>query len=141
MVPWATVEAAKRWSIIIRPGQAIPTGHIELGELCRVHRGQVTGDNSIWIAGDHAKELPASVLTPTVTKARDLLRAGDVLENEMDLRRVINLPADLDELPRSVLPGIKRFLQWAKRQGGAQSSTAQTRPAWGDRTSVGSGKR
>src|SRR3546814_6903233 len=98
MVPWATVEAAKRWSIIIRPGQAIPTGHIELGELCRVHRGQVTGDNSIWIAGDHAKELPASVLTPTVTKARDLLRAGDVLENEMDLRRVINLPADLDEL-------------------------------------------
>src|SRR3546814_7662517 len=83
--------AAKRWSIIIRPGQAIPTGHIELGELCRVHRGQVTGDNSIWIAGDHAKELPASVLTPTVTKARDLLRAGDVLENEMDLRRVINL--------------------------------------------------
>src|SRR3546814_14559808 len=71
MVPWATVEAAKRWSIIIRPGQAIPTGHIELGELCRVHRGQVTGDNSIWIAGDHAKELPASVLTPTVTKARD----------------------------------------------------------------------
>src|SRR3546814_15637986 len=109
MVPWATGEAAKRWSIIIRPGQAMPTGHIELGELCRVHRGQVTGDNSIWIAGDHAKELPASVLTPTVTKARDLLRAGDVLENEMDLRRVINLPADLDELTRHVLPGIKRF--------------------------------
>src|SRR3546814_20766617 len=97
MVPWATVEAAKRWSIISRPGQAIPTGHIELGELCRVHRGQVTGDNSIWIAGDPAKELPASVLTPTVTKARDLLSAGDVLENEMDLRRVINLPADLEE--------------------------------------------
>src|SRR3546814_15917339 len=88
-LPWATVEAAKRWSIIILPGQAIPTGHIELGELCRVHRGQVTGDNSIWIAGDHAKELPASVLTPTVTKARDLLRAGDVLEKEMDLRREI----------------------------------------------------
>lgn len=130
MVPWATVEAAKRWSIIIRPGEAIPTGHIELGELCRVHRGQVTGDNSIWIAGDHAKELPASVLTPTVTKARDLLRAGDVLKNEMDLRRVINLPADLDELPRSVLPGIKRFLQWAKRQGGDQSYTAQHRRAW-----------
>src|SRR3546814_9284391 len=48
----------------------------------------------------------------------------------MDLRRVINLPADLDELPRSVLPGIKRFLQWAKRQGGDQSYTAQHRRAW-----------
>src|SRR3546814_20716817 len=87
MVPWATVEAAKRRSIIIRPGQAIPTGHIELGELCRVHRAQVTGDNSIWIAGDHEKEQPASVLPPTVTQARDLLRAGDVLENERDCRR------------------------------------------------------
>lgn len=130
MVPWATVEAAKRWSIIVRPGAGVPAGHIELGELCRVHRGQVTGDNSIWIAGDHAKELPASVLTPTVTKARDLLRAGDVLRNEMDLRRVINLPADLDELPRTALPGIKRFLQWAKRQGGDQSYTAQHRRAW-----------
>src|SRR3546814_16728608 len=74
--------------------------------------------------------MPASFLTPTVTKARDLLRAGDVLENEMDLRRVINLPADLDELPRSVLPGIKRFLQWATRQGGDQSYTAQHRRAW-----------
>ena len=108
MVPWATVEAAKRWSIIIRPGAAVPAGYIELGELCRVHRGQVTGDNGIWIAGEHARELPASVLTPTVTKARDLLRAGDILTNEMDLRRVINLPADLDELPASTLPGIKR---------------------------------
>src|SRR3546814_8251765 len=48
----------------------------------------------------------------------------------MDLRRVINLPADLDELPRSVLPGIKRFLQWEKRQGGDQSYTAQHRRAW-----------
>src|SRR3546814_19584573 len=74
--------------------------------------------------------MPASFLTPTVTKARDLLRAGDVLENEMDLRRVINLPADLDELPRSVLPGIKRFLQWAKRQGGDQCYTARHRSAW-----------
>jgi hypothetical protein len=130
LVPWATVEAAKRWSIIIRPGAAVPAGYIELGELCRVHRGQVTGDNSIWIAGDHARELPTSVLTPTVTKARDLLRAGDILTNEMDLRRVINLPADLDELPASALPGIKRFLQWAKRQGGDQSYTAQHRRAW-----------
>src|SRR3546814_17367083 len=53
--------------------------------------------------------------------------SSDVCSSDL---RVIKLPADLDELPRSVLPGIKRFLQWAKRQGGDQSYTAQHRRAW-----------
>lgn len=27
----------------------LPTGQVELGELCRVHRGQVTGANKVWV--------------------------------------------------------------------------------------------
>lgn len=129
-VPWAEVEAAKRWSILIRPGAAVPTGYIELGELCRVHRGTVTGDNGIWIAGEFAQALPASLLTPTVTKARDLLRAGDRLTDQACLRRVVDLPADLDELPEDALPVVRRFLRWAKKNGADQSYTARNRRAW-----------
>ena len=45
------LEAEKRWSHLTRAGKDAPEGYIELGELCRVHRGQVTGLNKVWIAG------------------------------------------------------------------------------------------
>ena len=130
LVPWETVANSNRWSTIIRPGAAVPAGYVELGELCRVHRGQVTGSNSVWIAGAHTQGLPDTVLAPTVTKARDLLSAGDQLADRDMLRRVVNLPADLDELAPKFLPVVRRFLKWAKGQGADQSYTAQHRRAW-----------
>ena len=68
---------------------------MELGELCRVHRGQVTGANRIWIAGKHSQGLPNNVLFPTVTKARELINAGPVLSDTGKLKLVIDLPEDL----------------------------------------------
>jgi len=43
--------AEPRWSIIVRPNAPNTDGVIELGELFRVHRGQVTGANGIWHGG------------------------------------------------------------------------------------------
>jgi predicted RNA methylase len=129
-VPWRSIEVVNRWSIIIKPGRATPAGYIELGELCRVHRGQVTGSNGVWIAGEHTAGLPQAVLTPTVTKARDLLTAGDSLKTDHKLRRVIDLPVDLGELDDALLVPIRKFLEWAKEQGADQSYIAQHRRAW-----------
>uniref|UniRef100_E1T7P4 site-specific DNA-methyltransferase (adenine-specific) n=1 Tax=Burkholderia sp. (strain CCGE1003) TaxID=640512 RepID=E1T7P4_BURSG len=129
-VPWHNVETADRWSIIVKPGPSKPAGYIELGELCRVHRGQVTGSNDVWIAGPHTAHLPDVVLTPTVTKARDLLNAGHSLTADHKLRRVVDLPADLAELDDELLPRIQEFLAWAKGQGADQSYIAQHRRAW-----------
>ncbi|WMY07738.1 Eco57I restriction-modification methylase domain-containing protein [Paraburkholderia phenoliruptrix] len=129
-VPWCSIEAVNRWSIIVKPGPRTPAGYIELGELCRVHRGQVTGSNGVWIAGQHTAGLPDAVLTPTVTKARDLLTAGHSLTEGHKLRRVVDLPADLGELEDEFLPSIERFLAWAKEQGADQSYIAQHRRAW-----------
>lgn len=129
-IPWDVVSKSKRWSTIIRPGAAVPPGYIELGELCRVHRGQVTGSNSIWIAGPNGTELPAAVLKPTVTKAKDLINAGDFLKDKASLRNVIDLPADLDQLDPSDLKAVQRFLKWAKQNGADQSYIAQHRRAW-----------
>ena len=129
-IPWTEAQMLTRWSTIIRPGPKPPSDHIELGELCRVHRGQVTGNNDVWIAGPHSKGLPESVLLPTITKARELIEAVHILSNTSPLRRVIDLPADLQEIDRQYLPAVKRFLAWAKRAGADKSYTAQHRRAW-----------
>ena len=57
-----------RWSYLTRTAEKPPEGYVELGELCRVHRGQVTGANDVWIAGPHSAGLPDSVLYRTVTR-------------------------------------------------------------------------
>jgi hypothetical protein len=129
-VPWKELRKARRWSVIVRPTPPPPAGYIELGELCRVRRGQVTGGNSVWIAGEHAKALPARFLKPTVTKARELISAGDALTAADELKRVVDLPVDLDELDAPDRRAVDRFLRWAKAQGGADSYIAQHRRAW-----------
>ncbi len=61
-------DPGRGWSVLSRRAKAIPEGYIELGEICSVHRGQVTGANKVWIAGSHSQSLPLSVLFPSVTK-------------------------------------------------------------------------
>lgn len=129
-VAWETVTKAKRWSTILRPTQDKPAGYIELGELFRVSRGQVTGGNAIWIEGPHTRGLPDSVLLPTVTKARELLVAGDALTDASQLRRVLSLPVDLDELEPPHRKVAERFIKWARERGAAESYVAQHRRAW-----------
>lgn len=129
-VPREQLQAAARWSIIVRPSAPASAGEIELGELFRVHRGQVTGANSIWIAGDHASGLPDRVKIPAVTKARDLIEAGAHLRSSEVLRRVIDLPPELDDFTSEERRRISEFLAWAKTQGADQSYIAQHRRAW-----------
>lgn len=129
-VPWQKLESASRWSTIIRPGPPVPPGYIELGELCRVHRGQVTGSNHVWIAGPHANDLPARVLKPTVTKARELLKAEGQLDDSSLLRRVVDLPEDLSRLDDEAQEAARRFLRWARAQGAHESYIAMHRDPW-----------
>jgi hypothetical protein len=129
-MPWSQAMQSTRWSTIVRPEATPPSDYIELGELCRVHRGQVTGGNEIWIAGEHARNLPEDVLIPCVTKARELIEAVDILGDTSPLRRVIDIPADLDEIDAAYLPAVRKFLKWAKRHGAEDSYTAQHRRAW-----------
>jgi len=124
------LEAEGRWTHLTRPVKKGPAGYIELGELCRVHRGQVTGANKVWIAGPHSEGLPNSVLYPTVTKARELFQVGKVLSDISSLRRVIDLPVDLTVFDKPLRRVIDRFLENARKLGADQSYVASNRKAW-----------
>jgi hypothetical protein len=107
-----------------------PEGFVELGELCRVHRGQVTGANRVWIAGEHSAGLPDAVQFASVTKARELFKAQGVLKDPAPLRRVIDLPVELDTLDAADRKSVDAFLKKAKAMGAHDGYIARNRKAW-----------
>jgi hypothetical protein len=122
---------ARRWLPLIRSKPVIPDGYVELGEVCRVHRGAVTGSNATWIVSASADcRIPERYQFPSITKARELIRAGERLNGTGDLRRVIDLPIDLDELDSSELRVVERFLKIVKASGAADGYVTQNRKAW-----------
>jgi hypothetical protein len=124
------LESAKRWTPLLRSAPKRPSGFVELGELCRVHRGQATGKNRVWIAGAHSRMLPDSVLFRTVTRARELFAAGDTLERASQLRSVIDLPEDLDGVSADERRRIERFLAVARALGADRGFIAEHRKPW-----------
>lgn len=125
------LEAEGRWSHLTRTSEKPPEGYVELGELCRVHRGTVTGANGVWIAGEHSVGLPASVLFPTITKAREVLDAHEgLLSDSMKLRCVIDIPSDLDELDTADRKAVAKFLKVARAMGASSGYVARHRRAW-----------
>ncbi len=124
------MKAEGRWSHLTPSVKKRPAGYVELGELCRVHRGQVTGANKVWIAGPHSQGLPGSVLFPSITRAKELFHAGKALSDDSVLKRVIDLPVDLAGFDRADRKIIDRFLQKAREFGAHQGYIASNRRAW-----------
>jgi adenine-specific DNA-methyltransferase len=123
------LEAADRWTPLTHRSRKTPEGYVQLGELCRVSRGQVTGANDFWIADDDTN-LPASVLYPTVTRARELLRAGRFLSDPSQLRRVIDLPEDLSQFTGEDRRRIDALLRKARAAQIHKGYVASHRRAW-----------
>jgi hypothetical protein len=129
-IPREQLPAASRWSPAVNPFAPDSGGEIELGELFRVHRGQVTGANAIWIAGEHADGLPERIKLPAVTKAKELFQAGAQLRSAGALRRVVDIPPELDDFTEEERKRINAFLCWAKALGADRGYIAQHRKAW-----------
>lgn len=103
---------------------------ITVGDLFRVKRGQVTGANSMWIAGENPPPLPQRFLVPTVTRAKELISSGGHLADARALRRVIDLPPDLSHLDAHEIEAVRRFLDVAASKGIARGYVASHRAAW-----------
>lgn len=124
------LEIERRWSHLSRSVRRGPEGYIELGELCRVHRGQVTGANKVWTEGPHSAKLPESVFFRTVTRARELFEASGHLANDSMLRRIVDLPEDLSVFSATDRRAIDGFLATARRLGVHLGYVASKRRAW-----------
>ena len=121
---------ARRWTPLLTAAKPMPEGFVELGELCRVHRGAVTGLNKVWIQAANDAGLPESVLFPSITRARELFAAGTSLDASRQLRFVVDLPPELDEFQGDEKRAIDRFLRAAKKAGAADGYIARHRRAW-----------
>ena len=125
------VRDTPRWSALLNGSKKPPEGYVELGEMCRVHRGAVTGANSTWITDANDSALPPEVLFPSVTRAIELIGAtDDILSRTDGLRAVIDIPADLDELDKADRLRIDRFLRAAERRGVRSGYIARNRNPW-----------
>lgn len=129
-VPREQLAVERRWSNLTRKRRAAPEGFVELGELCRVHRGSVTGSNRVWIAGEHSQGLPAKVLSPTVTRAKEIIDSSGALTDVSRLRYVIDLPEELDCLEEEERKAVEWFLQVARSLGAHEGYVARTRKRW-----------
>ncbi|KQP21385.1 hypothetical protein ASF45_04210 [Pseudorhodoferax sp. Leaf265] len=130
-----TVEAAKaepRWSFLVKGGRAEkPEGYIELGEMFKVSRGTVTGLNRVWVASPGAPDLPSRFLVPAITDSTDITQAkAGVIENAKELRRLVCLPRNLQELGRAERTAVERFLAWARSLGAHETYIAKHRNPW-----------
>lgn len=130
-VPVATLQASMRWSAhcqVVAPAAAVG---IEVGELFRVTRGQVTGANDVFVVAADQRLLPASLVRPSVTRAKDIID-GRVLTSEgaAGLRKVVDLPADLDALDDAAREAALAFIARARAVGADTGYVARSRKPW-----------
>ena len=129
-VPADLLQESRRWTPLTRAPRAIPSDYIELGDICRVHRGAVTGRNATWVVRADEVDLPDEVLFPCVTRAREIFDAGATLASVAHLRRVVDLPRDLDVFEAPDRRRVNRFLQVARSNGAHDGYIARARRAW-----------
>ncbi len=123
------LEEAKRWTALTRPPKRMPEGFVQLGEIARVHRGTVTGRNATWVVSSE-EALPSRVLYPSITRAHELFSAEKFLSKANHLKRVVDIPVDLDQLVGEEKKQVQRFLTRAKQDGAHETYVAKNRRAW-----------
>lgn len=128
----ATAKTEPKWSFLVKGGRTErPAGFVELGEMFRVSRGQVTGLNRVWVEGPDTPALPARFLVPAITDSADITKAVEHVISDADsLRRVVCLPRDLSALDKREKVAVERFLDWARCLGAHETYVAQHRSPW-----------
>ena len=133
------LSRAVRWTELC---QAVPPSvgsGIEIGDLFRVVRGQVTGQNEAWLlpalvdtqADESAWLLSSGLALPAVTRAREIIDGTvEAADGPVRLKRVLNLPQDLGGLDPAVREHVNTFLQRAHDRGAAAGYVARQRKAW-----------
>ncbi|NHZ66964.1 class I SAM-dependent methyltransferase [Massilia genomosp. 1] len=124
-------KGERNWSILLRNKKIVRNeDFIDLGELFKVSRGQVTGKNSVWVAKSNRFGLAEEFLIPTITDATDIIHAGGRIDDITSLRRVVALPAAIDDLDPEKYLAVREFLKWAESENAHKGWIAEHRTPW-----------
>ncbi len=124
-------KAERSWSVLLRNKTVVQNeAFVSLSDLFRVSRGQVTGKNSVWVVDDNRFGLPEEFLVPAITAATDIIHAGGRIDNLAALRRVVALPASLEDLDPDKYLAVRDFLQWARSENADKGWIAEHRKPW-----------
>lgn len=129
--PVVQLRDSLRWSAHCRVSAPMSSVGVEVGELFRVTRGQVTGANDVYVLDADQRLLPPTLVRPAVTRAREIID-GQVLtrEGSAGLRRVVDLPADLDGLDADARQAALAFIDRARAAGAHAGYVARSRKPW-----------
>lgn len=113
-----SLDSGSRWSALCQPGWLEAAQGIELGELFRITRGQVTGRNDVWVLPSESDVIANELTVPAVTRAREIINGG-VLAADARSRacKVVNLPRDLDQLGTEQRLAALHFIELALARG------------------------
>lgn len=133
---WRTLDAdallaTPRWSPLCQPGPLRVACGIELGDLFKVTRGQVTGMNDAWVLGADAPSNWRALGVPAVTRAREIID-GTVIapDARAQLRCVVDLPRELDALTPELQEAARTLVERARGLGADRSYVALQRRPW-----------
>ena len=136
------LREARRWSPLTRAARAVPEGYVELGELVsRAPRRRSPAEPDVGRAA--GRDRPAGRGALPVRHARaGALRCGPaLLGRPRHLRRVIDLPADLDVSRRTSAALIERFLAGRGGDGAHEGYIARRAATRGGRWACGRRRR
>lgn len=125
-------KSERSWSILLRNADITRNeGFVSLGDLFQVRRGQVTGKNRVWVMKENCFGLPEEFLVPSITDATDIIRAPNNRIDDLSvLKRVVALPASLDELSDHKRGAVLNFLEWARSEDADKGFVARNRKPW-----------
>lgn len=119
-IPRATLAAMTRWSALFDsqpsegadPLAAVP---VRLGEIARVHRGEVSGGNDFFVLTREqaAKLCILEWCKPAITEGIEILDGGGVVRDEASRRVILAPPRDVD---RKAHPALDRYLKRGERR-------------------------
>lgn len=108
------MTSSSRWSPLFRGG-SLAVGEM-LGDLARVHRGQVTGANDFFVMTKSAAEKRglSRWAKPAITGASEILSSNGELRDAPERLAVIDIPADIDRTSESAADAFLREGERAK---------------------------
>jgi adenine-specific DNA-methyltransferase len=125
----ATLADSSRWSPLVDAAAPKVTGRASVGDVFHVTRGQVTGLNAAWIIPP-GSDLPGLTVS-AVTRAREIIDGTVVAADATSrLRRVLNLPANLDDLDKDSRALAEQFIERARLLGAERAYVARSRTPW-----------